>query len=534
MDTLAHLLSPLLRRPLLLLTLLWMGGIVTAAHVALPWGSWVAAALLFLLAWMVTRTTPPIARITLSGAVFCLAAAMSTWQSLPPSPHGLHYLPPGGMILRGYPLAPPTETPTGWHVVFHVIDRREGAVWQPVDSDIYLAGHDTPPALGYQQQIMGKQLPPSESDNTFGFSWAAYLHEQGLAAAVLAYTITPLPDRAPSSRLLTLRSRLERCVIATMPGVYHTITAQCLVSILFGIHGETLPPQIVDQFRRAGTIHLMVVSGSQVAMLAGVLLFPLWFLGEGQARTSYPRLRIALMLLSLPLLLLYVMLADRGPTVDRALVMTFLGMLSLFLAFSPLARRRSFRPDGLTLLAAATLILLVSRPVLLFSPAMQLSYLAVFGLIVATPVLMRLFRHFLGALSVIPAATLAAQVMTVPVLAWHFGTISLVGPLTNLLAIPLVTLLVPFGLLATLCAGSVPAIAMAINLLNAPLIKLLLWLNAQAAHLPWAQCTWPLRSGWAVLLYYLTGGLILMALSRWADKLERDWQVPAGREPRMW
>lgn len=535
MHVMTKLLAPFCRRPLLLLTLLWMGGILCSSHLPLPWLSWVIAAALFLLAWVLTQQFPGMAaRAALAGAVVCLAAGMSAWQSAPTTAQSVRYLPQGGVIVQGYPLAAPTDTAMGWQVTFRVTARREGAYWRRAICDIYLIGRETPPAPGHMQQVFGKVLPADEPGNPYGLSWPAYLRERNLAYAVLAYTTSPLPAPAPTSRLLSLRGYLERRLTATMPGAYGALNAQVLGSILLGVHGAALPAQITDQFRRAGTIHLMVVSGSQVALLGGLLLFPLWLVSYGRARTTFPRVRIVLLLLSFLALGSYVALADRGPSVDRALLMCLLGMLSLFLTLSPLARRRSFRPDSLTLLAASALVLLVCRPALLFSPAMQLSYGAVLGLITVTPVCMRLLHHALGPLALLPATALGAQVMTVPILAWHFGAISLIGLFTNLLAVPLVGVLVPLGLLTLLCAAVAPPLAVLLNHLNVPLVQLLLLANTRAAGLSWAMCPWPLRSGWAVLMYYAAVCLAMVGLSRWTDRVDRDWRIPAGREPRMW
>ena len=348
--------APLLRRPLLILTLLWMGGMLLARTFQLPWGSWIAAAFLLLIAWFITHETHGLtARLALGFAVLCLAAGVSSWQT-----HMFDAkestLPSGGMLVRGYPLAPPVPTANGWHVPFHVSGRRAGIAWRPCDCSIYLIGRtSSPPVLGRMHQVLGESLPAQEPGNPFGLSWPLYLRANDLSYAVTAYTVTPLPTRAPWSHLLTLRTELERRLTARMTGDYGALSAQFLCGIVFGGHGESLPPQITEQFRRAGTIHLLVVSGSQLALLGGVLLLPLWYSKYGRTRTSYPRMRVLLLVLSLPVLFGFVALADRGPSIDRALLMALLGMMALFLAFSPLARHRSFRPDSLTLLAAATL-----------------------------------------------------------------------------------------------------------------------------------------------------------------------------------
>ena len=264
---------------------------------------------------------------------------------------------------------------------------------------------------------------------------------------------------APISRWPSARAYCSRALRAILPQVY----AQLLEAIILGINGSPMPEQLIELFRKAGAIHLVIASGSQVALLGGLLLAPLALLPFGRVRTSYPRPRVVLLCCSLPLLGVYVALADRGPSMDRALLMVLLVALSVFLALSPLAARRSFRPDRLTLLAAAGLVILIVNPAMLFNPGMQLTFAALVGLITLTPVLMRLCHGIPLVFSLPPAMTVGAQCMTAPVLAWHFGAIPLYAPLTNLFSVPLVGLLLPLGLLTLLCAAIYPTGAMALG-----------------------------------------------------------------------
>lgn len=526
--------SGLRRRPLLCLALCWAAGIVMGAHLSLPALAWAAAGVLFLLAWGILVPLRRGTGIALALATTCLGASLYTSQASPPMRGQARYLPPGGVMLTGYALDPPTRNNDNWHVNFQVTALRQGDEWWTATPRIYLAGTGIAPVPGSYAQVLGTVRTEEEPGNPYGFSWRSTLEANGLQYRMSAVKVTASADKAPTPRLYALRALLSEQLHASMPCTYGPLYAQLLDSIVLGIHGAPLPPQLVDSFRRAGTIHLLVVSGGQVAMLAGALLWPLWLLRRRRGRTDYPRLQIALLLLSLPVLGLYVMLADTGPSVDRAILMALLITFSLFLAFSPLARLRSFRPDSLTLLAAAALVLLVIRPAQLFSPSAQLSFAAVAGLCIVTPVLMRLLHRLPGALGLYLAATLGAQAFTYPVLAWYFGSLPILGPLTNMIAVPLVALLMPLGILTLLLAVICPPAAVALNWVNIPLLQLLCLSSTTAAQFSWASAICYVNNPWTIMLYFIILSGVLYMLNHWANLLTPKWQVPTGNEPLLW
>lgn len=506
-----------------------------ASRLHLPWQSWALAGIFLLAAWWLSSgSNARIAAAMLALTCFCLGAARYAWQSPVPQAGDPRFLPQGGVMLIGYPLSPPTATEKGWHTTFRLTARSHRSSWLPTGGNVYLYGTGAPPAAGCFYRILGRVMPVEEPGNPFGFTWRTYLQERRLTYSIWAYTLTVMGDGAPTSRVHAARDLLARRLTATMTHEYGGLYTRLLNGLLLGIYGSALPRQLTEQFRRAGTIHLMVVSGSQVALLAAFLLFPLWFAPRGRVSTTYPLLRISLLLLSLPALGLYILLADRGASVDRALLMALLAMLSVFLGFSPLARRRSFRVDGLTLLAVAALTVLLINPFLLFSPGMQLSFAAVLGLMVITPSLTRLLHRFIGRFALMPAATLGAQLATAPILAWHFGALPILGPITNLIAIPIVAVLMPLGMITLLCALWLPFIAVLLNHVNVWLLQGLLAVSALAAGVPWAEWRWVVRSPWPVAGYLLALAALVYFVSRWADSFEREWTAPAGSEPRMW
>lgn len=210
--------------------------------------------------------------------------------------------------------------------------------------------------------------------------------------------------------------------------------AAFLTAILTG-DKSGLSTQAGNDLSEAGLYHILAVSG----MHCGFLLTLVTLL-TGRHR----RLTAVVMVV---LLAFYALLTGGSPSVVRACV-----MLSLLLA-APLFRRSS---DGPTALATALLLILVKNPFAAVSISLQLSFGAMAGILWVTPRLHRLlmgekrrgraYRFLVSGFS----ATMGATVLTAPISAYYFGTLTLIAPVSNLLCLGAASLVFMLGLAAVL------------------------------------------------------------------------------------
>ncbi len=531
----AHSLTAILRRPLLGVAAFWMTGILLAPLGHGRWWGWGLVALVGLLGWGASRRQRPgLARVALVLAITATGACRYTWQITPPPAAAPTYLPSGGVHLRGYALAPPTRGAYGWHLPFRLQARTAAGRWQRAYGDIYLYGAGVPPPMGRRAQVLGRVRPAPPPQYPGAFSWTAYLAAHGWRYRVQAVQVHLLSGASPGGGTRRLAATLRRRTMAAMPPAYAALRTELLFSVLFGLHGADLPAVLIEHFRRAGTLHLMVVSGGQIALLCAILLWPLGVLPEGRRMTTYPGIRIGLLVSAWLVVGGYTVLADRGPSVTRALLMGALVGGATLLMLSPIARRRAFHLDGLSVLAAAIVISLLVNPAQLFNPGWQLSFAAVAGLLIITPLLVRVSPVPAHPVTLLIAATLGAQLFTAPILAWHFGSLPVLAPVTNLVAVPVVALLMPLGILSLLWTAVLPGVAGWFAIINAGLLDVLVGVSVEASNCRWALLPWSLHSPWGVLGYLVGVGLVLRQLQRWAVLHTPPWPVPAGREPRLW
>jgi competence protein ComEC len=288
--------------------------------------------------------------------------------------------------------------------------------------------------------IRGRLVPPPAARNPGDFSWRAYLMQRGLHG--LLEPARGSPVLAVESTGPGWRSRVvapvRRVLKHRLAAHLHGEEATLLLGLLLG-EREQMNPETVDAFRRTGTLHLLAVSGSNVAVVAGIVWGVLLFVRVRRA---------ARLVLAGLCVVLFCFLAHSEASVVRA---TFAGLLVL----GGLALRRS--PDPLNLWGFALLVLLAWEPAWLFDVGFQLSFAATLGILLVAPHLPRVdSARGLGRVGRMLATSLAvstsAQIATLPILASVFNEVPLVAPLANLICVPISALATSGGVLLLLCA----------------------------------------------------------------------------------
>ena len=183
-----------------------------------------------------------------------------------------------------------------------------------------------------------------------------------------------------------------------------------LLGILFG-DVSLVEEDEWDAYKRAGIIHLFAVSGYNVALVLGIVWFLLSFFNPA------PYIRF---FLGAVVLIGYYFLVGWSSSIIRASLMAFLGLIALTSAK---------KYDIYNSLGVAALIILILYPGELFQASFQLSFLVTAGMVYFTPWFEK--KGFGKILS----PTLAAQITSIPLSAYHFNQISLISPIVNVIAV---------------------------------------------------------------------------------------------------
>jgi competence protein ComEC len=262
------------------------------------------------------------------------------------------------------------------------------------------------------------------------------------------------------------------------------------------------PPELTEAMQATGMTHLTAVSGSNIAVVGGMVLGLCVLVGVGR-RWRPPVVALAI--------LGFVVLARPEPSVVRAAAMGLIGLLGM---------SRSRRSAGLPVLSGAVVVVLLVDPWMARSFGFALSALATLGLLLFTrpwgdAIACRLPARlaFLGPAIAIPVA---AQAMCAPLIVLLQGSVSVVGVVANLVAAPLVAPATVAGVAAALVSVVADAPAQLIGWVGAlPTLGIARTARAMA-DVPGGTMPWPDGGRGALLLALLT--VLLLGSGRWLGR----------------
>jgi competence protein ComEC len=297
-----------------------------------------------------------------------------------------------------------------YQLTFEVAHAQLGATGQELPGTLTISGFGAPMIFkGDQVQITGK-LRRARGNSVARVSYAQL--------TVLAHHTSPIDV-------------LRRKFAAGMQSVLPEPVASFGMGILIG-QRNTLPDAVSTQLTMVGLTHIIAVSGYNLTIILRAV-----------GRLLQKRSKFQFLTISLSLIGLFLLLTGNSPSIVRAAVVCCLGLAAWFYG-------RTVQP--LVLLLVAACITGLANPLYVWgNVSWYLSFLAFFGVLVVSPVVVRRIYgqkepRFLLA---IVLESLCAEVMTLPYVLYIFGQMSTVSTLANVL----VAALIPPAMLLSLVAG---------------------------------------------------------------------------------
>jgi competence protein ComEC len=245
-----------------------------------------------------------------------------------------------------------------------------------------------------------------------------------------------------------------------------------------------LPEDLDAALRTAGLTHIVVASGYNLTILVRI------------ARRLFIKVSKYLATLSaVTMIICFIAITGMSPSMSRAGLVTGLALLAWYYG-------RRFHP--LVLLPFAAAITLVIKPMYGWGDlGWQLSFAAFAGVMIVAPLLQRYFfgEQKPGLMRQIIGETIAAFIVTLPILLSTFGQVSLVAIFANLLVLPLVPLAMLLVFLTGMSTLAMAPLGALMGIASTWLLQYMVWVAEMFAGIPWALLEVQLPAVAAVGMY---------------------------------
>ena len=440
--------------PLLTVSLAFMLGILLGSLVALPFGIWLAltgVTLVIALAWwLIARqfqfqpyhlSPSSQALILISFAALFGGAARYLYVQPRIDPFQVAWYNDRDydLLVTGTLVEPPDERDNYTNLKLR-IESVDTGLESPLKAGGLILARVAPDETyqyGERLRLRGKLLSPPENEE---FSFRDNLARYGIHAYMPLAAVTRLPGGGENPILARIYAFKARA-LADIYEIFPDPEASLMAGILLGVDNG-IPEDLQQAFKNTGTAHIIAISGFNIAIIAGIFVFLFSrFFGKRWGAVA-----------AIAGIILYTILVGASPPVVRAAIM---GSLSIF------ALQIGRRQAALNTLGFVAAFMALVNPLLLWDISFQLSFAATLGLIMFAEPLenlaVRLTSRWLSAEKAKKVAapiaeffllTLAAQITTLPIMAYHFGQVSLIALVANPFVLPVQPALMVTGGLA--------------------------------------------------------------------------------------
>ncbi len=408
----------------------WLAGIGIGRVVSINPAQWLILGGGSLLALLVFRRDP-IPRLIFMATLFFSFGGLRYVTSIPKidSSHIASYNDRGKLVaIEGIVAASPDvrDTYTGLKIGSLHDPEPESGNPRPISGKIlaYVSPFDEY-HYGDKVRVTGLLETPPEFET---FSYREYLARQGIHSLIQDPEIVVMENRVGNPLLQTIYGFRARA-LEIVQKLFPDPEASLLAGILLGIESG-IAPEVRKAFDATGTTHIIAISGFNITIISALFisLFGRWLGVRRGAVAAGSAIAV------------YTVLVGADAAVVRAAIMG---------GFVLLANRIGRQTHGMASLGGALIVMSVINPSVLWDVGFQLSFAATLGLILYAETLqdwfVRTTSRWLG--DGLPERlaepvgeyilfTLAAQVTTLPLIAYYFRRISMVSFLANPVILP--------------------------------------------------------------------------------------------------
>lgn len=359
--------------------------------------------------------------------------------------------------------------------------------------------------IGNKVEIIGDLKKARERRNPGEFDYYQYLLSQNINTVMNVYSsgsikILDKNTNQIPNLIFEIRKSIDRLITK-----FHSKEAAALLRGLLLADRSQIEYDLVESFINAGVVHVLAVSGLNVAYVVMVFIFLF-----GRFNTKFK------ITLSIAGICFYLVITTGPASVFRACLM------AVFLMISQLTSRTFSINNSL---AVSALVLLIIDPCALFDPGFQLSYSAVISIVYLYPKLKKFIEElkikyrFLQNFLLFTSISVAAQIGTLPFTLIYFHKISIIALFANIIVIP-VTGILNASVILTVILGSIwPWVGNIYGAANSLMTEWLFIFIRFAGRLDFSYLRINQFSLYDFIIYYMgLYPIIMIAMKAWSRK----------------
>lgn len=313
--------------------------------------------------------------------------------------------------------------------------------------------------------IEGEFKQPEEARNYKGYNYKQYLKTKKIIGTVELEKVKILKSSNGS-----FIHNIQKYIRDTINGTLTDEEGNLLLAILLG-DKDKLSEDIQESFKTSNLSHMLAVSGAHVSYMILGLTYVLQnsIIGKKNGK-----------IVCIIFLLAFMAITNFTPSVTRACIMAILTL------FSGIIYRKS---DVYTNISVAALITLIFNPYSLLDLGFQLSYGGTIGIIIFIKRIQEKKSNskVINYIKQMALVSIYANIIIIPIMMYHFNTVSLTFIISNIMASPILGIIVITGFLFIITSITVKPLTRLIAIFIKPILSILIKISQICSKLPFSN-----------------------------------------------
>ncbi len=313
--------------------------------------------------------------------------------------------------------------------------------------------------------IEGEFKQPEEARNYKGYNYKQYLKTKKIIGTVELEKVKILKSSNGS-----FIHNIQKYIRDTINGTLTDEEGNLLLAILLG-DKDKLSEDIQESFKTSNLSHMLAVSGAHVSYIILGLTYVLQnsIIGKKNGK-----------IVCIIFLLVFMAITNFTPSVTRACIMAILTL------FSSIIYRKS---DVYTNISVAALITLIFNPYSLLDLGFQLSYGGTIGIIIFIKRIQEKKSNskVINYIKQMALVSIYANIIIIPIMMYHFNTVSFTFIISNIMASPILGIIVITGFLFIIASITVKPLTRLIAIFIKPILSILIKISQICSKLPFSN-----------------------------------------------